>query len=115
MRRSGEFVVNVVALPQLTEAERAEGGQKVMFQFLAFDAAPAPLRLRIWGLQQELCRVQADLLGAVFIEPPPEALDPQGHLAATHWTDDPTHGNATYGRLVLEQAKALAEAQSLAA
>lgn len=100
----------VIALPELTEAERAAGGQKVMFQFLAFDAAPAPLRLAIWGLQQELCREQAALLGADFIEPPAAALDPQGFLAAGYWTDDPTHGNAAYGRLVLEQISALAGA-----
>jgi hypothetical protein len=98
----------VVALPKLTEAERAAGGQKVMFQFLAFDAAPADLRLSIWGVQQELCREQAALLGADFIEPPAAALDAEGFLAAGFWADDPTHGNAAYGRLVLDQIAALA-------
>ena len=101
----------VVALPELTEAERAAGGQKVMFQFLAFDAAPAPLRLAIWGLQQELCREQAAALGAEFVDPPPAALNAGGDLGTTYWTDDPTHGNAAYGRLVLDQIAALTGAR----
>ena len=105
----------VIALPALTEAEQAEGGGKAKFRFLAFDAAPAPLRLRIWGLQQELCRQQAALLGADFVEPPTATLDAEGFLAAGFWTDDPTHGNAAYGRLVLDQIAALARLQQGAA
>lgn len=97
----------VDALPPLTEAELAEGGNKVMLQFLAFDSAPAPLRLAIWDLQQELCREQAALLGAAFVEPPAAALDADGFLGRGFWTDDPTHGNAAYGRLVLDQIAAL--------
>ena len=98
----------VIALPALTKAELAEGGKKAMFQFLAFDAAPAPLRLAIWRLQQELSRAEAALIGAAFIEPPAAAVDADGYLGAGFWTDDPTHGNATYGRLVLDQIAALA-------
>ena len=101
----------VVALPELTEAERAEGGQKVMLRLLAFDSALAPLRLAIWGLQQDLCREQAAALGAEFVDPPAAALDAGGYLAADHWTDDPTHGNAAYGRLVLDQIAALTGAR----
>ena len=105
----------VATLPALTEADRAEGGRKVMFHYLPFDAAPAPLRLRIWGVQQDLCRGQAALLGADFIEPPAAALDAQGHLGPLHWTGDPTHGNVAYGRLVLDQIAALADRLSAAA
>lgn len=105
----------VIALPALSEADLAEGGKKTMFQFLAFDAAPAALRLRIWGLQQELCREQAAMIGADFIEPPAAALDGAGFLAAGFWTDDPTHGNAAYGRLVLDQIAARAVLQQGAA
>ena len=97
----------VVALPKLSDAELAEGGKKAMLQFLAFDAAPAELRLAVWDLQQELCRDQAAGLNAVFLEPPRSALDAEGFLATDFWTDDPTHGNAGYGRLVLDQIAAL--------
>lgn len=86
-----------------------------MFQFLAFDAAPADLRLRIWGVQQDLCREQAALLGADFLEPPANALDAQGFLGTDFWTDDPTHGNLAYGRTVLDQIIDLAAARQEAA
>lgn len=98
----------VMALPRLTEQDRALGGTKVQMHFLAFDSAPPPLRLRIWGLQQELSRAEAAKLDADFIEPPAGALDADGFLSDAFWTDDPTHGNAAYGRLVLDQITALA-------
>ncbi len=81
-------------------------GAALMMRFLAFDAAPPDLRLRIHAVQTDLARAEARRLGAAFQEPPEAALSPDGLLGDGFWNDDPTHGNARYGRLVLDAALA---------
>jgi hypothetical protein len=87
-------------------------GAALMMRYLAFDAAPPSLRVRIHAVQTDLARAEARRLGAGFQDPPEAALSPDGLLADGFWDDDPTHGNARYGRLVLDAA--LARAAGLA-
>lgn len=94
--------------PVLTEAEKAAGGAKAMTQYLVFDVNPPPLRLAVFALQNALYADCAARLGADFLPPPQGALTPEGLLADGFWDDDPTHGNAAWGRLMLDQITAAA-------
>ncbi len=73
-----------------------------------FEAVPPLLRLTIYQLQCEIYMGFAAAFGAVFLKPPAAALSPQGFLDTAFRDDDPTHGNSAYGRLVIEQIKAIA-------
>lgn len=74
---------------------------------LRFALVPAPLRLALWALERELHEERAARHGAAFLPPPAAALA-DGFLADGFWDHDPTHGNARYGRLVLDALAALA-------
>lgn len=67
--------------------------------------APANLRGKLYRLHTrvvvEFCREN----GIPTLPPPPEAVTENGFLARPFWKNDPTHANADYGRLVLEQLR----------
>ena len=80
----------------------------LMAHFVNADIAPSPLRMKIFDVQTDVYTRWATAFGAVFLEPPAAALTQDGFLDAPFWaTGDPTHGNAAYGRLVIEQIKAV--------
>ena len=72
-----------------------------------FDLLSPLLRLKIYRIQCEFYARSAKTYGAVFFEPPAEALSPEGFLDPAFREIDPTHGNAAYGRLVIDQIKAV--------
>ena len=67
--------------------------------------APASLRGKLYRLHTrvvvEFCREN----GIPTLSPPAEAVTEDGFLARPFWKNDPTHANAAYGRLVLEQLR----------
>ena len=69
--------------------------------------APATLRLKLWRLQSEAYRAACADGGIGFLPVPEAALDPDGFLRPNGWGPDPTHANAWYGALVLDQVEAL--------
>jgi hypothetical protein len=64
--------------------------------------APAPLRRKLWHLAQELMAEAAERHGCSFVPAPAAAFDEEGYLKQELWAEDATHGNALYGRLMLE-------------
>lgn len=70
--------------------------------------APATLRLKLWRLQSDAYRAACAELGISFVPSPSAALDPDGFLRSAGWNPDPTHANAWYGALVLDQVEHLA-------
>ncbi|NWK95770.1 hypothetical protein DM806_08790 [Sphingobium lactosutens] len=71
--------------------------------------SPLPLRLKLYRIQCELFRQACDQHGISFVDVPDAALSDSGALKRDYWNDDPTHGNLQYGRLVIDQMKAIAE------
>ena len=74
--------------------------------------APADLRLALYALQSEVLRDLAREHDAVFVEPPGHLFDRVGFLRPEFANADPTHGNATYGR---EMVNEILAAQRVAA
>lgn len=63
---------------------------------------PGPIRRK---LHAAACHVMARAYAASdigFIDAPPAARNPDGYLPRELWNKDPTHGNAAYGRLVID-------------
>jgi hypothetical protein len=75
----------------------------------ALGIAPAHLRYKLWRLHSSMVRAECADAGIKFVPAPPEALDERSMLREAAWADDPTHGSAWYGALVLKQIAAIAE------
>jgi hypothetical protein len=72
----------------------------------ALGVAPAHLRYKLWRVHSHVVRAVCSEAGIVFVPAPREAQDTQSMMLEPAWADDPTHGNAWYGALVLEQVLA---------
>lgn len=70
---------------------------------------PAPVRLKLWTLQQQSLQAFCLEHGIVFLDNPPEAREDTGYLKRRYYAGDATHGNRHYGSLVLAQVARLAE------
>jgi hypothetical protein len=64
--------------------------------------APKAFRYKMWLLQTEAERQKAQGMGAAFLPPPAAALDDAGYRRPDA-SQDLLHGNAAYGRLILQQ------------
>lgn len=67
-----------------------------------FGVSPAFFRLKMWLLT---CEVQKKLCagaGISFHSLPKSVFDPDGFFAKPFLNEDPTHGNAKYGKLILD-------------
>lgn len=72
--------------------------------------APSDVRLLFYDVQTEFFQDLAKHNGAGFIFPPQQALTSEGLLASNYCSNDPTHANIEYGKLVLQQVIDWAEA-----
>ena len=70
--------------------------------------APAHLRYKLWRLHSSIVRAACAEAGIVFVPVPREALDAHSMMVDAAWANDPTHGSAWYGALVLKQILAVA-------
>ncbi len=69
--------------------------------------SPAPLRLKLWELQNRaLAKFCADSK-LTFLPNPPGTRDADGYLERAYYAGDATHANAAYGGLVLDQIAAM--------
>ena len=89
--------------PILTKEEKEGTSSRAMTRFLVFNANPPRLRVEVSRIQAALYAAMAAQMGARFLPSPAAALTSEGLLDDAFWDDDPTHGNAAYGRLVLDQ------------
>ncbi len=69
--------------------------------------SPAGFRYKLWRLHSKIMRENCQKMGITFIEVPKESQDDDGLLSEKYWNVDPTHGNALYGDLVLNQIRAI--------
>lgn len=74
--------------------------------------SPAPLRLKLWTLQQEALANFCKDHGLVFMTNPPGTRDEAGFLKRQYYAPDATHANADYAVLLLEQLALLQDGQA---
>jgi len=70
--------------------------------------APPPVRIAAWKHQTELMRQKAKELGMEFLDMPAEVFSPEGLLRVELAANDPAHGNARLGAILLERIFAIA-------
>lgn len=102
-RFAGARFLHLSAPPPIGDAAHLRAHPGIFASRMARGIAPFDLRQALYRIQRDIAAERAQALGARFLDPPAAALDRQGALAEGYWADDPTHGNAVYGRLVLDQ------------
>jgi hypothetical protein len=68
--------------------------------------SPAPFRLKMWLLTCEIQRQLCEDAGVMFYRLPDAVFDRDGFLAQGYWSEDPTHGNGAYGKVLLDDISA---------
>lgn len=104
---SGGKTFHLEGPPPVADPERVGSAKHVSLipgRVKAF--SPRVLRLKIWRLQAAILRGFCADEGIVFVPRPPEVADAEGCLRE-EYLKDPTHANAAYGALVIEQVRAL--------
>ncbi len=98
--------LHVSAPPPIADTVHIRRHPGIFYDKLDLGFPPAQLRHALYQMQTELYAACARRHGATFVLPPARALTPDGFLAQPYWDRDPTHGNAAYGRLVLDDISA---------
>ncbi len=70
---------------------------------------PAPIRMKLYRMHNAIVKETCEAEGIHFVDAIPAALDADGFLAAPFRKSDPTHANARYGALVLEEIRKFAD------
>lgn len=68
---------------------------------------PPLIRYKIWRLHALMLAEHCRAIGIRHVSPPADTLDGQGYLLPEFRDQDPTHGNAYYGRKLLDKILAL--------
>ena len=68
---------------------------------------PKLIRWKLWHLHNDIIKKYCINNGISYITMPDGTIDDEGFLKECYWNNDPTHANADYGRLVIEQIKAV--------
>jgi hypothetical protein len=61
----------------------------------------AELRMKIWRMQRNLLHSHCRELNIESLDPPQNAVDPDGYLLPEYYANDATHANRDYGLLLL--------------
>ena len=76
-------------------------------KIIELGVSPAPFRYKLWRLHSKIVSDNCQRLGISFIDVPTETQDEEGCLQERYWNTDPTHGNALYGDIVINQIRAI--------
>ena len=68
-----------------------------------FGVTAAPVRLKLWTLQQQALAGFCEENGMIFLGNPPGTRNEAGFLRRRYYAEDATHANGPYGVLFLEQ------------
>ena len=88
------------------DAEHIKRGAETYFRELGIGeigVTPAPLRLKLWTLQQQALESFCRDNYIIYFDNPPETRDQAGFLKREYYAGDATHGNKKYGSRVLWQ------------
>lgn len=106
-------ICHIESPPPVADSAYCQDHLPPLFQTGAYQgltvAAPA-LRYKMWRLHSALIAGECRRLGLGFLPCPPESMDADGFLLPRYYAD-PLHGNEEYGRLLLRQLAARADAR----
>ena len=97
-------IIYVPPPPPIVQAAYIEAHPALFAKRLKrFGVSPAPSRLKMWLLNCEIQRQLCERAGVILYPLPEVIFILEGFLAEPYWNEDPTHGNAAYGKVVLDE------------
>lgn len=66
-----------------------------------YGVTPAPLRAKLWRVYVRILKDASQAKNQLFVNLP-ETIFTNGCLSERFWSEDPTHGNKAYGKVILE-------------
>lgn len=99
----GARFIHMSSPPPIAESEHVLDNLGIFKDRLQNGIGPLALRKTLYEIQVELTREQAEELSADFLPAAPGALTEDGFLKEGFYNKDPSHGNAAYGRLMLDR------------
>lgn len=75
--------------------------------------SPAPLRQRMWGIQNEALKVVLSKSSVDLLPPPDKTMQPDGFLKPEYYASDATHANMKYGAEVIQQVLKVATSSNV--
>lgn len=109
-RYPGVPFVYLSAPPPIKDEAHIRAHPGVFVEKLDLGFSPPALRRALYAAQGHAYARQATRHEATLMPAPTQALTSDGFLDLAFAAKDPTHGNAAYGRLVLEQIETFMEA-----
>jgi hypothetical protein len=76
---------------------------RVFQENLHLGISPPAIRRKLHELHSDIARQAYAAMNIGFLDVPAACMDADGYLLAPYWSKDPTHGNAKYGALVIQQ------------
>ncbi len=102
----GTPFVHIISPPPIGDDEHIKQNPGGYFKDkVHLGVTPAELRGKLYRLHTRVIVEFCQEHGIPTLPPPAEAVTEDGFLARPFWKNDPTHANAAYGRLVLEQLR----------
>lgn len=105
-------IIHIASPPPCGDEEHIRAYPGVFRPKMQYGISPPPLRRKIYDVHTKIYRDECARLGIGYLEAPAAAVDERGMMKREFWCMDPTHGNALYGALVLEQIMATIGAAS---
>lgn len=93
--------------PPFAELDGNTNLPRAFLPYLDRGIAPASVRRKLYAIQMLLLEEHCREEGLPLMLAPEEARDADGYLRRNYWNNDPTHGNANYGKAVIGQIRSL--------
>lgn len=95
--------------PPISDFSHIQKYPGLFFDKLELGPAPKELKIELYKIQTQVLRKLAEKENANFVDVDPVLLDPEGFLDSRYFDEDPTHGNAEYGKVMLEKIVKISE------
>jgi hypothetical protein len=96
-------IVHLRTPPPFREIEGKATLPRIFQENMDLGITPASIRRKLYDVHSDIARKTCAAMNVGFMEVPPECVDADGFLLREYWSKDPTHGNARYGALVIDQ------------
>ena len=95
-------IVHLCTPPPFRQIGQKQVLPRVFQEQLHLGISPASLRRKLHWLHSDIAREACAKEGVGFMEVPPACQDADGYLLQQYWSKDPTHGNASYGAMMIQ-------------
>jgi len=95
--------------PPISDFSHIQKYPGIFLSKLELGPAPNELKMQLYRIQRNALRNLSEQEKATFVDVEPALLNSEGFLDSKYFNHDPTHGNAAYGKVMLEKIIKISE------